>query len=37
MYIGIKAVKPLAHFELLLMFEDESQGIFDVKPFLNLG
>ena len=37
MYIGVKAVKPLSNFELLLTFEDDSQGIFDVKPFLNLG
>ncbi len=31
------AVQPLANYELLLTFEDDSRGIFDVKPFLNLG
>ena len=37
MHIGIKAVKPLANYALLLTFGDGSQGIFDEKPFLNPG
>ena len=37
MYIGVKAVKPLTDYELLLTFVNGEQRIFDVKPFLNLG
>ena len=37
MYIGVKAVKPLTNYEILLTFENDEQRIFDVKPFLNLG
>ncbi len=37
MYIGVKAVKPLANYEILLTFENDEQKIFDVKPYLNLG
>jgi hypothetical protein len=37
MYISVKAVKPLANYEILLTFKNDEQRIFDVKPFLNLG
>ena len=37
MYIGVKQVKPLDNFQLLLTFENEEQGIFDMKPYLEKG
>jgi hypothetical protein len=37
MYIGIKAVKPLDDYMLLLTFDTDEQGLFDMKPYLNKG
>jgi 3-methyladenine DNA glycosylase AlkD len=35
MYLGIKAVKPQDDYMLLLTFENDEQGLFDMKPFLS--
>lgn len=37
MYLGVKNVKPLADFKLLLTFENNEKRIFDMNPFLNKG
>ncbi|MBF0406679.1 MAG: DUF2442 domain-containing protein [Candidatus Riflebacteria bacterium] len=37
MYIGVKKVKPLQNYELLITFENEEEKIFDLKPYLNTG
>ena len=37
MYIGIKSVKPLEDYEILLEFENGEERIFDLKPYLSLG
>jgi hypothetical protein len=37
MYPGVKNVKPLTDFKLLLTFENNEQRIFDMNPFLNKG
>ncbi|MFC2156047.1 DUF2442 domain-containing protein [Acidobacteriota bacterium] len=37
MYPGIKNVKPLSGFKLLLTFENNEEKIFDVNPFLDKG
>ena len=37
MYIGIKHVKPLEDFRLLLTFDNDEQGIVDMKPYLEKG
>jgi hypothetical protein len=37
MYIGIKAVRPLKNFKLLVFFENGEQRIFDMKPYLDKG
>jgi hypothetical protein len=37
MYAGVKDVKPLPNYELHLLFEDGTEKIFDVKPYLDTG
>ncbi len=37
MYIGVKAVKPLPDYKLLLPFENNEKGTFDVTPYLEHG
>ena len=37
MYPGVKEVKPLAEYKLLLRFENDEEKIFDMNPFLNKG
>ena len=37
MYIGVKAVKPLKDYRLLLTFDSGEQRIFDVEPYFDKG
>lgn len=37
MYKGVKKVSPLPDYKLSLVFEDDTEGIFDVKPYLDNG
>jgi hypothetical protein len=37
MSLGVKAVKPLKDYRLLLTFEDGEQRVFDVEPYLGKG
>lgn len=37
MYIGVKAVMPLEQYRLLLTFENDERGIFDMTPYLDTG
>jgi len=37
MYIGIKAVQPQNDYTLLLTFENDEKGLFDMKPYLDFG
>ena len=37
MYIGVKKVKPLQNYEILITFENDEEKIFDLKPYLNTG
>jgi len=37
MYLGVKAVKPQNDYKLLLTFENDEQGLFDMKPYLDFG
>ena len=37
MYVGVKAVKPLPDFRLLITFENAEHRIFDVRPYLGEG
>jgi hypothetical protein len=37
MHIGLKAVKPLKDYRLLLTFENGEQRVFDVGPYLSKG
>lgn len=37
MYIGIKSVKALDRYEVLLEFENGEERTFDLKPYLSLG
>jgi hypothetical protein len=37
MYLGVKAVKPQDDYMLLLTFENNEQGLFDMKPYLDFG
>jgi len=37
MYIGVKAIKPLQDYRLLISFENGEQRVFDVKPYLDDG
>ena len=37
MYLGVKAVKPQENYMLLLTFENDEQGLFDMKPYLDFG
>jgi hypothetical protein len=37
MYLGVKEVKPLDGYKLLLMFENDEERIFDMNPFLDKG
>jgi hypothetical protein len=37
MYLGVKSVKPLTGYKLLLTFENNEERIFDVSPFLDKG
>ncbi|UCH93398.1 MAG: DUF2442 domain-containing protein [Candidatus Aminicenantes bacterium] len=37
MYPGVKEVKPVDGYKLLLMFENDEERIFDMNPFLNKG
>lgn len=37
MYPGVKEVKPLDGYKLLLMFENDEERIFDMNPFLDKG
>ena len=35
--IGVKKVKPLKDYMLHLVFDNKEEGLFDVKPYLNMG
>jgi len=37
MYIGVRAVKPLKDYRLLLTFDNGEQRVFDVEPYLSRG
>ncbi len=37
MYIGIKAVRAMEGYKILLEFENGEERIFDLKPYLSLG
>jgi len=37
MYIGVKAVVPQDNYNLLLTFDNNEQGVFDMKPYLDFG
>jgi hypothetical protein len=37
MYKSVIKVKPLEEYRLSLIFEDNTERIFDVKPYLNTG
>ena len=37
MYIGAKAVEPLAGYKLLITFENDEKRVFDVTPYLQRG
>ncbi len=37
MYLGVKDVKPLADYKLLLTFENNEERYFDMFPFLDKG
>lgn len=37
MYPGVKKVKPLAGYKLLLTFENDEEKVFDMNPFLDKG
>ena len=37
MYSGVKSVKPLADYKLLLVFDDGKKRVFDVTPWLTKG
>jgi hypothetical protein len=37
MYLGVKEVKPLAEYKLLIRFENDEERIFDMNPFLDKG
>lgn len=37
MYPGVKEVKPLSDYKLLLRFENDEEKIFDMNPFLDHG
>ncbi len=37
MYIGVKDVKPLKDYKLLLDFENGERKIFDISPYLEIG
>jgi len=36
-YIGVKKVKPVDDYQLLLTFSNGEKRLFDMKPFLNKG
>jgi hypothetical protein len=35
MYLGVKDVKPLSDYKLLLTFENDEKRYFDVSPYLD--
>ncbi len=37
MYAGVKAVKPLEDYRLLLTFDNGEERVFDVEPYLSKG
>jgi hypothetical protein len=37
MYIGVKSVKPLNEYKLLLTFKNNEERIFDMNEYLNKG
>jgi hypothetical protein len=37
MYWDVKTVKPLADYQLYVEIENGQQGVFDVKPYLDVG
>ena len=37
MYWDVKTVQPLKDFRILVEIEDGRKGVFDLKPFLDLG
>lgn len=37
MYWDVKLVKPLSDYRLYVELEDGRKGVFDVKPYLDLG
>ena len=37
MYVGVKEVKPLDDYKLLLTFENNEEKIFDMKSYLDHG
>ncbi len=37
MYLGVKAVRPLPDYKLLLTFENDEKRYFDMSTYLNTG
>lgn len=37
MYIGVKSVKALNDYKLLITFKNDEEKVFDVKPYLDTG
>ena len=37
MYLGVQKVEPLEDYELLLVFENGEERVFDLKPYLKIG
>ncbi len=37
MYVGVKEVKPVSNYRLLLTFDNGERRVFDVGPYLNKG
>lgn len=37
MYIGVKNVRPLSDFKLVITFENGAEKLFDAKPYLESG
>ena len=37
MYVGIKDVKVLSDYKLLIVFENNEKRMFDMKDYLNIG
>ncbi len=37
MYIGVKTVRPLKDYRLLITFDNGEERVFDVRPYLDKG